>query len=103
MAIWRYADTVQEKTVIQSAMGFSDCTFCSSKLELLRNDRQNLGGHGEYVTDTDQFWVCSVCGWWKGHRSYRHTDFGFRISVESGAAASLRELDLSDLSLRMDE
>jgi restriction system protein len=103
MAIWRYADTIKEVSTIKSAMAESNCPFCSSPIKLLRNDKEDLGGHGEYVTDIDQYWACEICGWWKGYRSYRHTDFGFRIFSEYGAAAALKTLDLNDISLPVEE
>jgi restriction system protein len=103
MAIWRYADTIQEVSIIRSAIALPNCPFCSSDIELLRDDREDLRGHGEYETYIEQFWVCPICGWWKGYKSSRHTEHAFRTFGEYGAAAALKILDLNDISLPAEE
>src|SRR5882672_123650 len=103
MSIWLYADTIRDKSLVRSTIEFSVCPFCDSNLELLRDDSEDRGGHGEYETNVDRYWICPVCGWWKGYSSYRHTDHGMRSFLELGAAAVLRDLDLTDLSLPIEE
>jgi len=103
MAIWQYADVVRDEGAVKLAMTLAICPFCSSELELLRDEKKDIGRSGEYETTEYQSWVCPTCGWWKCRSSFRHTDFGFRVRRESGAAASLRALDLSDLSLPIEE
>jgi restriction system protein len=103
MSIWRYADAIKEVSLVRTAMSLSNCPFCGTSVELLRDDAEKRGRSGEYETDVDRYWVCQICGWWKGYRSYRHTDHAIRSFSESGAAAALKTLDIADISLPVEE
>ncbi len=103
MAIWRYADKIHEIDLIKNAAGLSTCPFCSSNLDLLRDFIEDKGVSHEYETTIRQFWACPVCGWWKGNESFSHSEYGWRFHSKGGAAASLLGLDLSDISMPVDE
>jgi restriction system protein len=103
MSIWRYADAIKEISMVRTAMSLSECPFCGSSVELLRDDSENHGRSGEYETDTSKYWACPICGWWKGYRSFRHTEFGLRIFNEHGAAAALKNMAVSDISIPVEE
>jgi restriction system protein len=99
MSIWTYADHIKDQELIRLAMTADACPFCTTALEQLRDDRETIGNPGEHETATDEFWTCPVCGWWKAAKEFRHTEYGFSMHNRSGAAAALRTLDLSDISV----
>ena len=103
MTIWQYADHIQEKEHIEVAAQASNCLFCATPLEKLRNEREDRGKGGEYETTSADFWTCPICGWWKARKEHHYTDFGFQIRQVRAAAAALCNLDLSDLSAPLDE
>jgi restriction system protein len=102
MSIWRYADRVLEIANIKSALAASECPFCRSGLELLREDIHG-GSLSPRFNSIEKLWACPICGWWKGHRTSSTSNRDFRRSNEWGAAASLQQLNLKDLSLPIEE
>ena len=103
MSIWTYADHIKDQEPIRLALTAAACPFCTTALEKLRDDRETIGNPGEHETATDQFWTCPVCGWWKAEQEFRHTEYGFSSHTRRGAAAALRTLDLSDLSVPVED
>lgn len=116
MAVWTYQDISRENSRL-----FADvtcCPFCNSQLEPAGTRRSGDWGtrwpssshnnsrkkrrKGLYVDDTPEeysFTICETCGWWKVIR-IRHA---WGIDTRSSAIASLRELDLSDVRVPINE
>lgn len=105
MAIWTYGGEVRDKDAIRAAIDRKSCVFCKAKLKPPSHEHSVIErGPGNTGTSAG-LWVncCSVCGWWTAYRRV-DTNFGGRLSTaEYGATGSLRELDLSDQSLPVEE
>jgi restriction system protein len=100
MSIWSYNETAaQPEDVWQKP----NCPFCQQRLELLRSES------GATITARifEQVAVCPACGWWRVEEGiFDEGDVPYAPFVSfalRGAAASLRELDLTDVRTPMEE
>lgn len=122
MSVWAYQDISRENSGFFAVAGC--CPFCTSPLEPGGNRRRGDWGTSwpisgrrnshknrknrrrarrvPNVDDTREeysFDICKTCGWWKVIRT-RYTD---GIDTKSGAIASLKELDLTDVRIPINE
>lgn len=107
MSIWNYQGNVKDKHLIDEGLYFSDCIFCKTNLITLRDDSdfpKNL-----YRLDPDYFSghiyaaICPTCGWWKVSGDASGWEHGEQFNDYYGAIASLRDLDLTDISTPLEE
>lgn len=80
------------------------CAFCKTPLAVLESDV--VGGASAFSGSMiARVSACNQCGWWRAHRSTTSYFGVHRISrtIDYGAAASLREFDLTDISAPIDE
>lgn len=113
MSIWEHRDWLRTPTgeITDEYGGFSNtppqrCTFCSILLTRLPDsgDHRNPPSNGsfEYI---ESLWICQNCGWWKARIERDEIAWGapvFGHPVEP-AVASLRNLDLTDLTTPLNE
>jgi restriction system protein len=97
MSIWVYAGVSGQPHYVWSG---TECTFCRSSMTLLHqqlDDISTIKSEGSYEK---RLFVCAACGWWKADGRQDVDDFVHRLQFQSiyGAAASLGELDLSDIA-----
>lgn len=106
MSVWQYADIARDTEVVWARC----CPFCASDLTTIYEEREDtrrlfpgfrstpwISNHRDGIKRVE---TCSACGWWKA------TDMGDQEGIRPqydtryvlGAAASLRELDLQDLT-----
>jgi hypothetical protein len=102
MSIWIYGDVSRQPAVVWSR---SNCVFCRAGLKLLHNQSEDMSGVKVRGFQHERVLACPVCGWWKAERVREFENFvhRFRDYMLDGAAASLRELDLSDVSAPISE
>jgi len=115
MAIWEYGAISRDSPFLIRS---SACPFCGETLTLLTSDKSEevLDHPQHYLIFQDELEVvvCGTCGWWKAMKVLRtHTfpprgdgpsSLSGRLSTNYyGAAASLKELDLSDISTPLAE
>jgi hypothetical protein len=100
MSIWVYGEKSRES----AHFNWFDklCAFCEGPLLDLEADI--VGGKSSFRSVAEVS-VCNQCGWWIAHKSSSYTLGAHRVqrTMMYGAAASLRELDLTDISLPIDE
>src|SRR5215471_4535240 len=102
MSIWTYSDVSHEPHYVWSG---NTCTFCQTEMKLLHRQIDNISTLKSTGSHEKRLFVCPVCGWWKADGQQEidawvhHTGF----STIEGAAASLRELDLTDISTPIQE
>src|SRR5258705_12508196 len=96
MSIWVYNHISKQPDYVWSD---DVCSFCKTKMELLHKSATNWSVRAAKFSKQKQLFVCSVCGWWRAQAQQNGDDFQYDIDSfqEHAAAASLRELDLSDL------
>jgi len=111
MSIWIHEHILRHPEEVWASHRY--CIFCTEKLELL---------HSEYDPPRDRdesgiqkyLFVCSVCGRWKADGRQRSDatwtgnlqdlyEKTAEIEITYGAVASLRELDLADVSMPISE
>jgi restriction system protein len=102
MSIWTYRDVSRRPDIVWSK---SNCVFCRTDLKLLHDRSEDLSGVKMKGFQQERVLACPVCGWWKAERVREFDNFvhRFRDYMLDGAAASLRELDLSDVSAPIKE
>ena len=101
MSIWIYEDTYPAPN--EPDVTRETCLFCESKVECvsISSDRVHQG----------EIRVCRFCGWWCRNERNRIPDFdGFEDSLSlryyysmDGACAQLRNLDLSDINIPLND
>jgi restriction system protein len=99
--IWFYEHPSRQP---ESVWSTTICTFCQTPLHLLHS-AQDVIRHKVRGTLEKQLYVCPACGWWKveGQRALEDVVHSMQSFSTLGAAASLRELDLTDLSTPIEE
>jgi len=102
MAIWVYSSVSRQPS---SVWARSSCVFCQIGLKLLHSETDDISTVKSKGFQDKRVFVCPVCGWWKAERTQDIDDFVHHIKFRAlyGAAASLRELDLSDVSTPVED
>lgn len=112
MSIWEYNDksTFLNREIITKP----HCVFCDSPMDALPVAHVEL----EHREEATQVYTCAVCGWWKLIRVdqqmsprreltpdsiWDQDGYGSRFSTERAAIGSLKELDLKDVRIPIDE
>jgi restriction system protein len=98
MSIWIHSEKSRE---LEHVDWIGICVFCKAPLRGLASD---LAKDVELHTNVNVS-VCDQCGWWTAKKIYTSTHGVHRIrsTRTHGAAASLREMDLTDISLPIGE
>jgi hypothetical protein len=105
MSIWIYGDTLADKDVVQSAVSQRKCIFCGTELDLLSHKKDTLdegpGNTGVWAVDLAR--CCPTCGWWTTERKI-DSNFGGMLTTHAyGAVGALKQLDISDQSISLEE
>lgn len=103
-----YTDWVRNGQITRETLFETTCLFCSSKLDTLKCDSRvvvsNKSENVDFVSSAER--VCRVCGWWLWYESTRFSNQRSRRTSGSalyGAVGSLKELDVSDQSIPIEE
>lgn len=110
MAIWVYRDTARDRSRVKSAIDAAACIYCGSPLDAAGTER-TAQGEGRFVEERYKVLrCCKVCGWWIIKTTQTGSQdktifpgFPYRHHETHGAAAVLRDLDLSDQTLPLTE
>ncbi len=111
MSIWKYLDRVENRELIADGLSVSNCLFCKTSLSPLLDQRQDA------PRKAPDFWVehllakfCPTCGWWLASRTVRERNMDGKCShtprvghSRFGTIAILRNLDMADLSVPIEE
>jgi restriction system protein len=106
MTIWSYEGVSRSPEEVW--YGHTCCRFCRENLELLHTEAPIRSNTRISRSSRRRVFACPICGWWKADgwqtlsTLYRGEEQSF-TSTLYGAAASLRELDLTDISAPLDE
>lgn len=102
MSIWTYSTLSREPEYVWSD---DNCIFCRDRMRVLCRRCDDISNIKAKGTFEKCLLVCDVCGWWKAEGTQDIDDFTHDIQFRSiyGAAASLRELDLTDVSAPLTE
>lgn len=97
MSIWAYSGVSRQPAIVWTN---DVCIFCRTKLKLLFDQSEDMSRLKFIGSQVERVFACQVCGWWKAQRIREVDNFvhRFRDYTLFGAAASLCELDLSDVS-----
>lgn len=115
MSIWRFEDTSRDPELVS----LGDCPFCKARPESAHNkitaepsmiDRRGPvdfhANPSERPTVQETVAVCKSCGWWVASK-YIYSPSSIRpfegTDTHMGACASLRELDLTDINIPIQE
>jgi restriction system protein len=101
--MWIYTDTVRDVEAVCAAIDVGFCIFCRTKLRTIKEDHSVAPSGIDEIALTVQF--CTMCGWWTKKRDvFTYFQGSFDVShYADGAIGSLRELDISDQSLPIEE
>jgi restriction system protein len=109
MSIWEYDHSRTEKEVVKQAYRAKECLFCAEPLVSL-NARLPFGGFESragmnlnFEIRTKDVRTCPVCGWWTVMESFVFQNHSRGMHRNWGAVGSLRELDLPNLDLPLEE
>src|SRR5262245_61007924 len=104
MSIWVYNHLAKRPDHVWAD---NVCSFCKTKMELLHKSATNWSVRTTKLSREEQLFVCSVCGWWRAQAQQESDDHEYGLGTfanhEYRAAASLRELDLRDLTTPISE
>lgn len=102
MAIWIYENISRRPEHVWVG---DVCAFCRQPLQLLHAQSDKISTVKSAGVFEKRLFVCPTCGWWRAEGWQDIDDFvhGEQFRSIHGAAASLRELDLTDLSSPIDE
>ncbi len=101
MSIWSYDDIARNPSPFLKTWS---CPFCRATLsQLHKNINLESPLYGCIDEDvwretTEEMFICQTCGWWRFEKRLEE-NFVELETLVCGAVASLRELDLSDISL----
>ena len=97
MTIWQHAD-LSRNPIKHWKSGQKTCYFCNSSLfGLAKQDIPWL------ITELNGIYICPYCGWWKAEFVNVSVGPDQYTKVISAATASLRELDLTDITSPLEE
>ena len=102
MALSLYDDSVPASRMVPSALEVTRCVFCGNRMDAPIDEGSiSPGGSHDlnYVEIQLLVLCCEVCGWWTAQREHGTELHRFR----AGACGSLRELDLADQAIPIDE
>lgn len=103
MSIWTYSHCLPEVEAIATAIEAPACIFCSTRLEVPRDEiYENMDGGGKLssgTTTSRRVCVCPACGWWTVSEILTVKELLKLTRVKYGAAGALQQLDISDQSL----
>lgn len=99
MTVWQYRDQLPELSA-EMFSGSIACLFCGTAMVAL--DKSMLEGKGLETKISVR--LCPICGWWKaGFYELEDLQLGWQPALIYGAAASLKELDLTDIDTPLEE
>jgi restriction system protein len=105
MPIWNYSAAARDTRDIHDV---AKCPFCEGSLTMLFLNREGASNYNENYRNTFGH-VCQLCGWWRVKHEYGvwgpgSSSVGPRFATQTTCAAgSLKNLDLTDLSLPLAE
>lgn len=101
MSIWSYDDIARAP---EPYLMTWRCPFCRLPLSRLHKSDDLESPMQPYISEdvwkekTEELLLCEICGWWRFEERYEQAFMRIE-SVVRAAAASLKELDLSDISV----
>ncbi len=109
MTIWKHEPHARRDPHVTTLVGTRDCPYCEAELSSLVRDVEEVQ-RGDSVHRKERFAkACRLCGWWTaGGGAWviagPHGTMGHRWTGRSyGGVATLKALDLTDLSLPVEE
>ena len=107
MSIWSYNNNVRDTKAISDATKLEHCVYCKTPLETLQNYSREINGGSSGDVVFFRTCCCQVCGWWtkvqEALQAYGDERGGYPAIDIYGAVGSLRELDLKDQSIPIEE
>jgi restriction system protein len=107
---WVYGDQIRDKDALMSALSAKACIFCQSELKKSGFGALQNFNIGRLINSVDSsIDVCPLCGWWRyfsasQKRQVDHKGEPPKLQGEVwGAAGSLKNLDLTDQSVPIQE
>ena len=109
MAIWEYNGHVTDKGLVKEGLYLTRCIFCTTELLTPRDEKslspaRQMKGH--YFGEQEQTFkveICPTCGWWKVRREVLWSKDTLFYAQHYAAIATLRDLNLKDLSTPLEE
>ena len=97
--MWKFEEAKRLITI--NSLSSDDCIFCRRRLLHYPSEKFEVGQKRLLV----QLSVCARCGWWSVYRIHQgeYPETAGIIESHSGAIGCLKELDLSDISIPLDE
>ena len=105
MSVWTYRGNDNEPERIEAAVKSRSCLYCRTHLEVLRESSEDLS-HPKtlsFMSRQRVVRVCPVCGWWTIHESTFGNQGPDEVFGDSGASATLIDLDLADQTIPLKE
>jgi len=100
--MWIYKDIVRDAQAVRAVIDVRDCVFCQQKMKLIKEDISHPQSGIDAVVLSITF--CTMCGWWTKKRDvFTFFDNFNTTNYADGAVGSLRELDVSDQSVPVEE
>lgn len=96
--IWKYSPASRD--VEEGEVRSDQCLFCRTDLDTVEKHRSDLGRETNITTTLR---ACPICGWWSIYQLHAEPYYPELGSSSAGAKGVLRELDLADVSLPLDE
>src|SRR6266478_9185308 len=104
MSIWTYGDEITDEKALRIAALTEKCVFCRHELDELEDERvRDRVGKCFPSLLFKYVFCCPVCGWWKVDQRVERSHLGVIHKNDYGAAGSLRQLNINDQSLQIEE
>lgn len=107
MSIWEYQDTLKD-VCDHEILNNEKCAFCKNiMIEKFKRRTKHIEGKYKYIQNTDVYLkICPTCGWWTARKYYTIPEKFYKcpyIFESYGGIAVLKKLDLTDISLPLDD
>lgn len=102
-SIWTYSEHYDSTRVLRSLTDRSECAFCATPLDQLRDDSSSGGKCGDSVTSDYTVRACPLCGWWSIRKRFSSHFAGTSVNEDQGNAGLLKKFDVGDQTVPLDQ
>lgn len=117
MGIWTYKRDDFDEQDLKKFLSLDFCPYCYDKIELLFQDNTEKQGSHLIHRESINVHICPACGWWRAKRDLwvfgptivespngpTKVEMPKSVINKNAAVGSLRALDLSDISIPVNE
>jgi len=102
-SIWTYNDQYESPRILRSLVDRTDCAFCATPLDNLRDESSSGGKCGDSVISDYTVRACPLCGWWSIRKRFSSQFASASVNEDEGNAGLLKKFDVADQTVPLDQ